>query len=92
MPRRASRSAARSGPGSRASLAARQSACTSSGPPVAQRGVGEQAGDLPVKDAAGESALGGAHPFLVAEREARELLCPRLAGGAVAPGRPGLAS
>ena len=62
-----------------------------SGPPVAQRGVGEQAGDLPVKDAPGEGALGDAHPLLVAEREARELLCPRLAGGAVAPGGPGLA-
>jgi len=62
------------------------------GPPVAQRGVGEQAGDLPVEDAAGEGALGGAHPFLVAEGEAGELLCPRLAGGAVAPRRPGLAS
>jgi hypothetical protein len=46
---------------------------------VAQRGVGEQAGDLPVKDAPGQGVLRDAHSFKVAEGEARELLCPRLA-------------
>ena len=62
-----------------------------SGPPVAQRGVGEKAGDLSVKDAAGEGVLRDAHSLAVAEGEARELLCPRVAGDAVAPGGPGLA-
>ena len=50
------------------------------GPPVAQRGVGQQGGDLAVKDAPGEGALGGARSFKVAEGEACELLRPRLAG------------
>jgi hypothetical protein len=33
---------------------------------------------VPVKDAPAEGALGDAHPLMVAERETRELLCPRL--------------
>src|SRR5258708_39452237 len=51
-----------------------------SGPPVAQRGIGQKPVDLLVKDAPGQGALGDAHPLLVAEREASELLCSRVAG------------
>ena len=91
MPCRASRSAAWSGRGLEGVAGGAPERLDHSGPPVAQRGVGEKAGDLPVKDASGQGALGDAHPLAVAEREARELLRPRVAGGAVAPGGPGLA-
>ena len=90
MPRRAVRSAGPSAPGAEGVVGGPPEGLDHSRPPVAERGVGEKAGDLPVKDASGQGALGDAHPLLVAEREAGQLLCPRVAGGAVAPRRPGL--
>ncbi len=50
------------------------------GPPVTERRVGEKPGDPPVKDTSGEGVLSYAHSLLVVEREARELLRPRVPG------------
>ena len=72
MPRRAVRSAVWSGPGSGASLVARQSAWTTPAHPWHS----EASVRRPVTC---EGALGDAHPLLVAECEASELLCPRVA-------------